>query len=240
MRTRTGITMIIAVLFAAGAVDAAVQSPQIKTAPMRDGFVQSAGLFDWLFGGSQPPQSEPQRPPPTRYPPRDEDEEDTPRIEPRRNLATYRTLCVRLCDGFYFPISFATTRNKFRADAERCERQCPSRSRLYVYRYPGESIEQMTDLNDEPYTKLQTAFRFQTNYDSQCTCHGNPWDAEAIARRQASILWPSRHIWRYSRSRRVRYCFGCATISLRAVAVMKTRQVERRTIQRTSLVHSES
>jgi hypothetical protein len=92
---------------------------------------------------------------------------------------------VRLCDGFYFPVSFATTRGKFRDDADRCERKCPARSRLFVYRNPGESIENMIDLKDEPYTKLPTAFRFQSTYDPQCTCQGNPWDADAIARHQA-------------------------------------------------------
>ena len=99
--------------------------------------------------------------------------------------ATYRTLCVRLCDGFYFPISFATSRDKFGDDAERCERQCPGRSRLYAYRNPGEGIEQMLDLHGAPYTSLPTAFRFQSSYDPQCTCHGNPWDEQSIARHQA-------------------------------------------------------
>ena len=87
-------------------------------------------------------------------------------------------MCVRLCDGFYFPINFSTTRNKFEEDAKRCERQCPSHSRLYVYRNPGEDLEDMVDLKDEPYSQLPTAFRFKTAYDPQCTCRGNPWDAE--------------------------------------------------------------
>src|SRR3954471_22283389 len=66
-----------------------------------------------------------------------------------------------------------------------CERQCPSRSRLYVYRNPGEDAEQMVDLKNEAYSQLPTAFRFQTAYDSQCTCRGNPWDPEEIARHAA-------------------------------------------------------
>jgi hypothetical protein len=31
---------------------------------------------------------------------------------------TYRTVCVRLCDGFYFPISFSTYRSHFKKDAQ--------------------------------------------------------------------------------------------------------------------------
>ena len=33
-------------------------------------------------------------------------------------FATYRTLCVRLCDGYYFPVSFSTLPNHFQRDSE--------------------------------------------------------------------------------------------------------------------------
>src|SRR5215467_7410334 len=39
-------------------------------------------------------------------------------------VATYRTLCVRLCDGFYFPISFAVPASSLERDAERCRASC--------------------------------------------------------------------------------------------------------------------
>ena len=94
-------------------------------------------------------------------------------------------MCVRLCDGFYFPISFATTRDKFSKDAGKCERQCPSRARLFVYRNPGQSLDDMVDLKGEPYTKLAAANRFKATYVVDCTCQGNPWDQETIARHQS-------------------------------------------------------
>ena len=34
-------------------------------------------------------------------------------------FATYRTLCVRLCDGYYFPVSFSTLPNHFQRDCGR-------------------------------------------------------------------------------------------------------------------------
>ncbi len=34
----------------------------------------------------------------------------------------YRTLCVRLCDGFYFPISAAAQPGEFARDEETCQR----------------------------------------------------------------------------------------------------------------------
>jgi hypothetical protein len=54
----------------------------------------------------------------------------------KRTGGTYRTLCVRLCDGFYFPISYSTLRERFVADAKQCEQRCPSRSRLFVHPQP--------------------------------------------------------------------------------------------------------
>jgi uncharacterized protein DUF2865 len=40
------------------------------------------------------------------------------------------------------------------------------------------------DLKGEAYAKLPNAFRFQASYVADCTCRGNPWDQESIARHQ--------------------------------------------------------
>src|SRR5688572_4629876 len=47
----------------------------------------------------------------------------TRREKPRRSVAgTYRTWCVRSCDGYYFPVSFSTTREHLSTDQVTCER----------------------------------------------------------------------------------------------------------------------
>ena len=43
----------------------------------------------------------------------------------------------------------------------------------------------MADLYGTPYTQLKNALRYRTEYLQDCSCRGNPWDAEAIARHQA-------------------------------------------------------
>jgi hypothetical protein len=145
--------------------------------------VEKVGLFDWLFGGSQTPSAEP--PPRKREPDSSDGEERRTRSRSNQAAAsTYRTLCVRLCDGFYFPISYATQRSKLREDADRCERQCPARSKLYFHRNPGEAVDDMVDLDGRPYTELAQAFRFREAYVADCNCHGNPWDADAKARHE--------------------------------------------------------
>ena len=90
---------------------------------------------------------------------------------PGGQFGTYRTLCVRTCDGYYFPISFSTVPSRFSADQQTCQSMCPgSEVALYVYRNPGEDVNQMVSLAGEPYSALPTAFRYRQEYDAACTC----------------------------------------------------------------------
>ncbi len=101
---------------------------------------------------------------------------------------TYRTVCVRLCDGYFWPISFATTEEHFGADQARCESSCGSTAKLYVYKNPGNEPEEMRDLNDKPYTKLPTAFLFRTKYQDSCKCQAQPWELQAQDRHKLYAL----------------------------------------------------
>jgi hypothetical protein len=110
-----------------------------------------------------------------------------PKAEPRRRRdarpkpETYKTLCVRLCDGFSFPISFSTLRTRFAVDAKQCEQSCPTGSRLFVHRNPGQDADDMVDLDGRPYRSLPTAFLHRAQYVADCTCRGNPWDEASVA-----------------------------------------------------------
>ena len=105
-----------------------------------------------------------------------------PEAPPRPVPSKYRTVCVRLCDGFFWPISHATTRDRFVRDTGRCEKSCPSRSRLFVHRSDGEGVEDMVDTQGRSYRKLETAFLFRSQYLADCTCWGNPWEQAAVER----------------------------------------------------------
>ncbi len=90
---------------------------------------------------------------------------------PGGQFGTYRTLCVRKCDGYYFPISFSTVPSRFATDEQTCQSMCPgSDVALYIYRNPGEEVSQMVSLAGEPYSALPTAFRYRKEYDAACTC----------------------------------------------------------------------
>ncbi|HRK18641.1 MAG TPA: DUF2865 domain-containing protein [Hyphomicrobiaceae bacterium] len=94
---------------------------------------------------------------------------------------TFRTVCVRTCDGFYWPISFATTKDNFPKDQETCERSCggAKQARLFVYRNPGEQTEDMEDLDGKPYKQTATAFQFRASYNESCKCRAHPWEEES-------------------------------------------------------------
>lgn len=99
-----------------------------------------------------------------------------------RERGTFRTVCVRLCDGYFFPISFATTPDRFAADEAACNSRCSSGARLYVYANPGAEPEDMRDLRGQPYMALKNAFLFRTSYVEACICKPHPWEREALDR----------------------------------------------------------
>lgn len=95
---------------------------------------------------------------------------------------TYRTVCVRTCDGAYFPISFATTQARFAADEQVCKAQCPAAdASLFAYRNPGEDINQAVSINGQSYSALPNAFKYRTEFNPSCSCKpaGQSW-AEAL------------------------------------------------------------
>ncbi len=94
----------------------------------------------------------------------------------------HRTVCVRLCDGYFWPISFATSEDNFDRDQSVCENSCASPAKLYVYENPGQEPEQMVSLKGQSYTKLSTAFLFRTKLDQSCKCNPHPWEQEAMDR----------------------------------------------------------
>jgi len=111
---------------------------------------------------------------------------------------TFRTVCVRTCDGGYFPISFATVPTRFPDDERSCKALCPAtEANLFTYRNPGEDINQAVSVNGQPYTSLPNAFRFRNEFNPSCACKapGQTWsealksiDDKAEAQQQGDII----------------------------------------------------
>ena len=111
---------------------------------------------------------------------------------------TYRTVCARSCDGFYFPISFATVPSRFADDERVCKSLCPaSDATLFTYRNPGEDMNQAVSINGQPYSQSPNAFKYRQAFDKSCSCKaaGQTWsdalkniDDKAAAAQQGDII----------------------------------------------------
>jgi len=111
---------------------------------------------------------------------------------------TFRTVCVRTCDGAYFPISFATVPARFPDDEKTCKNLCPAaEANLFTYRNPGEDISQAVSIGGQPYSSSPNAFRFRQEFNPSCACKapGQTWsdalksvDDPATAEQQGDII----------------------------------------------------
>jgi Protein of unknown function (DUF2865) len=111
---------------------------------------------------------------------------------------TYRTVCVRTCDGAYFPVSFATFPARFPDDEKTCKALCPAtEASLFAYRNPGEDISQAVSISGQPYTALPNAFHYRQEFNPSCACKaaGQTWsdalksiDDKTAAEQQGDII----------------------------------------------------
>jgi len=135
--------------------------PQYRQFATRGG---PAGFFDSLFGGSGPG---------TIVSPNAPD-------APQGN--TFRTVCVRTCDGFFFPISYSTVPGKFADDEKVCQAMCPaSEVALYSHRNPGQDVSQAVSTSGRAYSELPNAFAYRKAFNPSCSCKasGQTW-ADAL------------------------------------------------------------
>ncbi len=131
------------------------------------------GLFDF-FGGGQEPEPQP--------------EYQTPVYRSIDPNGRYKTVCVRLCDGFFYPISYSTYGARVGQDAERCQSNCAAPAELYVHPV-GREIEQAISLQGSAYMDLPVALKYRKEYVKGCSCKQveyNPAEIEAANKRAAA------------------------------------------------------
>ena len=121
-----------------------------------------------------------------------------PGVDMGPQSGTFRTVCVRTCDGAYFPVSFSTYQARFQDDEKTCKALCPAtEATLFAYRNPGEDINQAVSISGQPYTALPNAFKFRTEFNPSCACKaaGQTWsdalksvDDKAVLEQQGDII----------------------------------------------------
>ena len=103
------------------------------------------------------------------------------------SLKTYRTLCVRTCDGFFWQMSYAVPKSAFGVDSNACHASCSGETKLYASENGAggsqfEMASAMPDADGELYSKLPNANRFRKEFMPSCGCGAQPWDPASLAR----------------------------------------------------------
>lgn len=154
-----------------------------KTWPISDGtWPRGENLFDPGAWGARPAAIAPSRPKPravtVALPERHW------RLETSDSLAenpvpSYSTFCVRTCDGFYWPLGFATPKGRLAQDAERCAARCGGKARLFMTPTPDASSadpapldtsESLVDLDGGRYRDMEGAYLYRAAYMPRCGC----------------------------------------------------------------------
>jgi hypothetical protein len=101
----------------------------------------------------------------------------------------YRTLCVRTCDGYFFPMSSASSPSEFDRDQMNCQSSCPGTEVQVYYHHQGqESVDMRSSFSGAPYADLPTAYLYKqmgTPTPAGCACSaqqdGRPRNFSVIA-----------------------------------------------------------
>ena len=106
----------------------------------------------------------------------------------------YRTICVRSCDGYYFPISSNASQRRLTLDADLCRSSCPN-AETALYLVPiGQDAELAVSVEGHtPYPTLANAFKYRRGVDPSCSCRkqGQSW-SEALAEAERLLVQNGR------------------------------------------------
>ena len=94
----------------------------------------------------------------------------------RSQAQAFRTVCVRVCDGYFFPMSPASWQGEFGRDQKRCEAACPGADiSLFVQERDALDAEGMISAaTGEAYGSIPNAFLYkQTDWKQPASCGCN-------------------------------------------------------------------
>lgn len=124
-------------------------------------------FLEQLFGGpAQAPvvREEPLAPlQPERLPQDDALEEERPQ-------GGGEAVCVRRCDGGFFPITYSAKRSDLDDLNALCKALCPNAEAELYTKAPGREIESAVSINGDPYADLPNALKFRKTRDPSCSC----------------------------------------------------------------------
>lgn len=103
-----------------------------------------------------------------------------------------RTLCVRLCDGYYFPIEYSAPNSRFDTDAAVCQSHYAEggQAELFV-QANDDDVANATSLAGQRYGDQPYAFLYRQTFAPACVAELHA-GMTALARRYFALLTPRR------------------------------------------------
>jgi hypothetical protein len=94
------------------------------------------------------------------------------KAEANASLTSSRSVCVRLCDGFFFPVAQVSGASDLESHEAACQGLCPDApTALYIEPSGSDKIEDAVSTTGAPYTALPVALRSRKTLDNTCSCH---------------------------------------------------------------------
>jgi hypothetical protein len=81
-----------------------------------------------------------------------------------------QAVCVRTCDGGFFPLNYSAKRTDSQTLTELCQALCPNVETAVYTRSPSREIQSAVSLDGVPYVEMQNALKYQKVFDASCTC----------------------------------------------------------------------
>jgi uncharacterized protein DUF2865 len=98
------------------------------------------------------------------------------------SMLSSRPVCVRLCDGYFFPAGPLSTASDTRDQEAACSSQCPDApTELFVEPAGSDKIEDAVSRNGAKYSSLPMAFSNRIATDKTCSCHRHPGEMLSLA-----------------------------------------------------------
>lgn len=133
---------------------------------------RARGFFGWLFG--EDADSQPGSVPGYSLQTIDPNNPDGFQEGKPQYSGGLRTICVRLCDGYYFPISVGVSSERIERDERICQAQCPgTEAELFFHHTLGQDVAEAVSTDGRVYSSLPHAFQYRQSFNSDCSCRGS-------------------------------------------------------------------
>lgn len=142
---------------------------QCRAQPAARGGEQPHSFFEELFGVTAPDQTTGWREepaPPQESEPLDSSDDG----EEARPQGGPMAICVRSCDGGFFPITYSAKRAQLDDLNTLCKAMCPGTEAKLYTQSQWKGLDSAVSVDGEPYADHPNAHKFETSYDPTCGC----------------------------------------------------------------------